>query len=76
MFQFRGADERIRLLQQLQGTISITVRIRVVCLSEQAIEAAKANDSKLLLVIPKGFGDSLTAFKPSEIKPMTTASVP
>ncbi len=35
---------------------------------EQAIEAAKANDSKLLLVIPKGFGESLTAFKPSEIE--------
>jgi len=35
---------------------------------EQALEAAKANDSKLLLVIPKGFGDSLTAFKPSQIE--------
>ena len=35
---------------------------------EQAIEAAKGNDSKLLLVIPKGFGDSLTDLKPSEIE--------
>ena len=35
---------------------------------EQAIEAAKAGDSKLLLVIPKGFGDSLTELKPSEIE--------
>jgi ABC-2 type transport system permease protein len=35
---------------------------------EQAIETAKAGDSKLLLVIPKGFGDSLTELKPSEIE--------
>jgi ABC-2 type transport system permease protein len=35
---------------------------------EQAIEAAKTNDSKLLVVIPKGFGDSLAAFKPSQIE--------
>ncbi|MGB8959999.1 MAG: ABC transporter permease, partial [Candidatus Aminicenantales bacterium] len=35
---------------------------------EQAIEASKANDSKLLVVIPKGFGDSLTELKPSEIE--------
>lgn len=35
---------------------------------EQAIEAAKASESKLLLVIPKGFGDSLTELKPSEIE--------
>jgi ABC-2 type transport system permease protein len=35
---------------------------------EQALEAAKGNDSKLLLVIPKGFGDSLTELKPSEIE--------
>jgi len=35
---------------------------------EQAIEAAKAGDSKLLLVVPKGFGDSLTELKPSEIE--------
>jgi len=35
---------------------------------EQAVEAAKGNDSKLLLVIPKGFGDSLTDLKPSEIE--------
>ena len=35
---------------------------------EQAIEAAKAGESKLLLVIPKGFGDSLTELKPSEIE--------
>lgn len=35
---------------------------------EQAIEAAKANDSRLLVVIPKGFGDSLAEFKPSPIE--------
>ena len=35
---------------------------------EQAIETAKAGESKLLLVIPKGFGDSLTELKPSEIE--------
>ena len=35
---------------------------------EQALEAAKAGESKLLLVIPKGFGDSLTELKPSEIE--------
>jgi len=35
---------------------------------EQAIEAAKANGSKLLVVIPKGFGDSLKEFKPSQIE--------
>ena len=35
---------------------------------EQAIEAAKTNDSKLLVVIPKGFGDSLAALKPSPIE--------
>jgi ABC-2 type transport system permease protein len=35
---------------------------------EQAIATAKAGESKLLLVIPKGFGDSLTELKPSEIE--------
>jgi ABC-2 type transport system permease protein len=35
---------------------------------EQAIETARANDSKLLLIIPKGFGDSLTELKPSQIE--------
>jgi ABC-2 type transport system permease protein len=35
---------------------------------EQALATAKAGDSKLLLVIPKGFGDSLTELKPSEIE--------
>jgi ABC-2 type transport system permease protein len=35
---------------------------------EQAVEAAKAGDSKLLLVIPKGFGDSVAELKPSEIE--------
>jgi ABC-2 type transport system permease protein len=35
---------------------------------EQAIEAAKTSDSKLLVVIPKGFGDSLAALKPSPIE--------
>jgi ABC-2 type transport system permease protein len=35
---------------------------------EQAIEAAKSGDSKLLLVIPAGFGDSLTELKPSPIE--------
>ncbi|MBP1770386.1 MAG: type transporter family [Candidatus Aminicenantes bacterium] len=35
---------------------------------EQALEAAKSGESKLLLVIPEGFGDSLTALKPREIE--------
>jgi ABC-2 type transport system permease protein len=35
---------------------------------EQALETAKAGDSKLLLVIPAGFGDSLKDLKPSEIE--------
>jgi ABC-2 type transport system permease protein len=35
---------------------------------EQAIETARSGDSKLLLVIPKGFGESLTNLKPSEIE--------
>jgi len=35
---------------------------------DQAIETAKAGESKLLLVIPAGFGDSLTDLKPSEIE--------
>jgi ABC-2 type transport system permease protein len=35
---------------------------------EQAIETAKAGESKLLLVIPAGFGDSLQNLKPSEIE--------
>jgi len=35
---------------------------------EQALETARAGESKLLLVIPKGFGDSLTELKPSEIE--------
>ncbi len=35
---------------------------------EQAIETAKAGESKLLLVIPEGFGDSLAELKPSEIE--------
>jgi ABC-2 type transport system permease protein len=35
---------------------------------EQALETAKSGESKLLLVIPKGFGDSLTELKPSEIE--------
>jgi len=34
---------------------------------EQALETAKAGESKLLLVIPKGFGDSLAELKPSEL---------
>ncbi len=35
---------------------------------EQALKTAKSGESKLLLVIPKGFGDSLTELKPSEIE--------
>jgi len=35
---------------------------------EQAIETAKAGESKLLLVIPTGFGDSLKVLRPSEIE--------
>jgi ABC-2 type transport system permease protein len=35
---------------------------------EQAIETAKAGESKLLLVIPAGFGDSLKVLQPSEIE--------
>jgi len=35
---------------------------------EQAIEAAKAGESKLLLVIPAGFGESLQGLQPSEIE--------
>jgi len=35
---------------------------------DEAIAAAKAGESKLLLVIPAGFGDSLAEFKPSEIE--------
>jgi ABC-2 type transport system permease protein len=35
---------------------------------EQALETAKAGESKLLLVIPAGFGDSLKALQPSEIE--------
>ncbi|MEN6561468.1 MAG: ABC transporter permease [Acidobacteriota bacterium] len=35
---------------------------------DQALETARAGESKLLLVIPKGFGDSLRELKPSEIE--------
>ena len=35
---------------------------------EQAIDAAKGGESKLLLVIPAGFGDSLKDLKPSQIE--------
>lgn len=35
---------------------------------EQALETARTGESKLLLVIPKGFGDSLRELKPSEIE--------
>jgi ABC-2 type transport system permease protein len=35
---------------------------------DEAVAVAKAGESKLLLVIPKGFGDSLTGLKPSEIE--------
>ena len=35
---------------------------------EQALEAAKAGESKLLLVIPEGFGDSLAGLEPIEIE--------
>jgi len=35
---------------------------------EEALATAKAGESKLLLVIPKGFGDSLAELKPSEIE--------
>jgi len=35
---------------------------------DEAIAIASAGESKLLLVIPKGFGESLTALKPSEIE--------
>jgi ABC-2 type transport system permease protein len=34
----------------------------------EALETAKAGESKLLLVIPKGFGESLAELKPSEIE--------
>lgn len=35
---------------------------------EQAIETAKTNESKLLVVIPKGFGDSIAELKPGQIE--------
>jgi ABC-2 type transport system permease protein len=35
---------------------------------EQAIDIARGGDSKLLLVIPEGFGDSLRDFKPMTIE--------
>jgi ABC-2 type transport system permease protein len=35
---------------------------------EQALEAAKSNESKLLVVIPKGYGDSLAELSPIEIE--------
>jgi ABC-2 type transport system permease protein len=35
---------------------------------EQAIDVARGGDSKLLLVIPAGFGDSLKDLKPSQIE--------
>lgn len=35
---------------------------------DEALAVAKAGESKLLLVIPKGFGDSLTGLQPSEIE--------
>ena len=35
---------------------------------DQALETARTGESKLLLVIPAGFGDSLTELKPSEIE--------
>ncbi|MBN1938810.1 MAG: ABC transporter permease [Candidatus Aminicenantes bacterium] len=35
---------------------------------DEALAAAKAGDSKLLLVIPAGFGDSLAELRPSEIE--------
>lgn len=35
---------------------------------EQAIDITRGSDSKLLLVIPSGFGDSLKDFKPSPIE--------
>jgi ABC-2 type transport system permease protein len=35
---------------------------------DEALAVAKAGESKLLLVIPKGFGDSLTGLRPSEIE--------
>lgn len=35
---------------------------------EDALAAAKSGDSKMLLVIPAGFGDSLADLKPSEIE--------
>jgi len=38
---------------------------------ESAIDSVKANDSNLLLVIPEGFGESVTEFKPKEIETYT-----
>jgi ABC-2 type transport system permease protein len=35
---------------------------------EEAIETAKAGESKLLLVIPSGFGETLTDLQPSQIE--------
>jgi len=35
---------------------------------DEALEAAKSGESKLLLVIPSGFGESLTTLSPSEIE--------
>ena len=38
---------------------------------EKAIDSVKASDSNLLLVIPEGFGESVTEFKPKEIDTYT-----
>jgi len=62
-----GSAASRALLQRLEST-----RFKILDQSgktrEQAIETAKAGDSKLLLVIPAGFGDSLAGLAPSEIE--------
>jgi ABC-2 type transport system permease protein len=38
---------------------------------EEAVETARASESKLLLIIPQGFGDSLVEFEPKTIETYT-----
>ena len=54
---FKGLESARFKIQRIEGKTR-----------EEAIDLTRTSDSKLLLIIPGGFGDSLRDFKPSEIE--------
>jgi len=62
-----GSPASLALLKGLESARFKIVRIEGKS-KEQAIDIARGGESKLLLVIPSGFGDSLKDLKPSPIE--------